>query len=553
MTTIAAAQAPGTGPRRPAHSRFADLRLRTKVLALVSLAVVTTGVIGVVAQQGLSRIESGNEAVLDREARPALKIADARTEFAQARRFMLQLLLQDGAAGARQAQAGLEDSRAQTAKILDDYAGLDLPAQERAVLETQVRPNFSAAMATWDGKLKDWALRGNLGLADLHDMTAILDGGFATHADAVSSGLDTLIAQANRRIDAQVGRQRADAHRAEALTWTVVLLAGVLLALFGWWIAALVSRPVGQVRDALNALALGDLTSRAGVDTEDEIGQMARSLDQAQTALRAAMSDIGHSSTTLAAGAEELSAISAQVAANSEATSAQSSTLAEVAGHVSRNVQTVATGTQQMTAAIGEISQNSTQAVRVAANAVSEAAAASQTVGRLGESSQQIGNVVKVITKIAEQTNLLALNATIEAARAGAAGKGFAVVAEEVKQLAQETARATDDISRRVEAIQSDTEDAVGAIARISQTIEEVNSFQTTIAAAVEQQTVTTSEMALGVQEAARGSSEIASNIESVAESARSSTKGIEQAQKTTTELAHLSANLHELVARFQV
>ncbi len=553
MTTTAAAQAPGIGPRRPARSRFADLRMRTEVLALVSLAVVTTGVIGVVAQQSLSRIQSGSEAVLDRQARSALEIADARTEFARARRLMLQLLLQDDAASVQRAEAGLEDARAQTAKILDSYARRDLPAEERAVLETQVRPNFDAAMATWDGRLKDWALRGNLGLTELHDMSAILGGAFETRADAVSNGLDTLIAQANRRIDAEVARQRADAHRAEALTWTVVLLAGVALALFGWWIAAQVSRPVGQVRDALNALALGDLTASAGVDTEDEIGEMARSLDQAQTAVRAAMANIGASSTTLAAGAEELSAISAQVAANSEATSAQSSTLAEVAGHVSRNVQTVASGTEQMTAAIREISQNSTQAVRVAANAVTEATAASQTVGRLGESSQQIGNVVKVITQIAEQTNLLALNATIEAARAGVAGKGFAVVAEEVKQLAQETARATDDISRRVEAIQSDTEDAVAAIARISQTIEEVNSFQTTIAAAVEQQTATTSEMARSVQEAARGSSEIASKIESVAESARSSTQGIEQAQLTTAELAHLSANLHELVARFQV
>jgi methyl-accepting chemotaxis protein len=172
-------------------------------------------------------------------------------------------------------------------------------------------------------------------------------------------------------------------------------------------------------------------------------------------------------------------------------------------------------------------------------------------VAKLGESSAEIGNVIKVITSIAEQTNLLALNATIEAARAGEAGKGFAVVANEVKELAQETAKATEDIARRVEAIQHDTGAAVTAIEEISSIVGQISDRQTTIASAVEEQTATTTEMSRSVQEAAGGTGQIAENITSVSTAADSTTQALTQTRSAVDELSRMAAELRTTVGRF--
>jgi methyl-accepting chemotaxis protein len=174
-------------------------------------------------------------------------------------------------------------------------------------------------------------------------------------------------------------------------------------------------------------------------------------------------------------------------------------------------------------------------------------------VSKLGESSCEIGQVIKVITSIAQQTNLLALNATIEAARAGEAGKGFAVVANEVKELAKETARATEDISRKIEAIQTDTKAAVDAIASISGVIHQINDISSTIATAVEEQNATTNEMSRNVSEAANGSGEITSNIARVAEAAQGTTRGATDTQKASQQLVETSTQLRRLVEQFKI
>ena len=228
---------------------------------------------------------------------------------------------------------------------------------------------------------------------------------------------------------------------------------------------------------------------------------------------------------TLASAAQELTSVSQQMASNSEETASQASVVSAAAEQVSRNVGTVASAAEEMGASIKEIAKNANDAARVATSAVKVADKTNATVSKLGESSAEIGNVIKVITSIAQQTNLLALNATIEAARAGEAGKGFAVVANEVKELAKQTAKATEDIGRKIDAIQSDTKGAVEAIAQIGAIISQINDIQSSIASAVEEQTATTAEISRSVSEAALGSREIAQNVMGVAQAARSTTE----------------------------
>jgi methyl-accepting chemotaxis protein len=333
----------------------------------------------------------------------------------------------------------------------------------------------------------------------------------------------------------------------------VLLTLGSILALaIGFFVARAIVRSLARVKEVCAGLARGDLTRTAGLTSRDEVGQMGQALDTAVTQLRQTLGTIDGSASSLAAASEEMTSVSTQIAASAEETSAQAQTVSAAAEQISRSVETVSAGSEEMGASIREISQNATEAARVAAEAVTVTASTSATMNKLGESSAEIGNVIKVITAIAEQTNLLALNATIEAARAGEMGKGFAVVASEVKDLAQETARATEDISRRVEAIQSDTSGAVLAIEEISQVIARISDFQTTIASAVEEQTATTAEMNRSVAEASSGTGEIAQNITGVAEAARITSQGVTEAQQTTNELARMSTELKTLVGNFR-
>jgi methyl-accepting chemotaxis protein len=299
----------------------------------------------------------------------------------------------------------------------------------------------------------------------------------------------------------------------------------------------------------------GDLTQAvpASVKGQDAIGQLGDAFEKLIRDLNGNMGAIARSAQALSASSEQLTSSSQQMAAHSEETSAQAGTVSAAAEQVSRNVQTVATGAGEMAGSIREIAKNAYEATRVATSAVQVAENTSDTIAKLGQSSVEIGKVVKVITSIAEQTNLLALNATIEAARAGEAGKGFAVVANEVKELAKETAKATEDISRKIDAIQSDTNDAIKAIKGIRAIIGQVNDISATIASAVEQQTATTNEIGRNVEEAARGTTDIAQNITGVAQSAHSTATGATETQAAAAALADMAADLQRMVGQFRL
>ncbi len=312
------------------------------------------------------------------------------------------------------------------------------------------------------------------------------------------------------------------------------------------------SQKVNEMLEVVESASHGDLTRQVSVKGEDPIGQLGEGLAKLINDFRESMTDISETSQTLASSSEELASISQQMGTSAQETSLQSDVVSKTSGQVGENVNTVATGAEEMSASIKEISKNSTEAAKVAGNAVALAEKTNSTVSKLGQSSEEIGQVIKVITSIAEQTNLLALNATIEAARAGEAGKGFAVVANEVKELANQTASATEEISQKIEAIQMDAKSSIDVIEEISEVINTINDISNTIASAVEEQSVTTNEMSRNVSEAARGTNEINENISSVADAAQVTSSGAVDTEKSAKELASIAAQLQGMVGKFK-
>jgi len=455
---------------------------------------------------------------------------------------------------------------------------------------------LGAALKTLDGQIKDGPLATNL--ADIDALVPKYEAAFDRVAELSSSNLNLI--NLNADVAAKFSEDAAfirdtgveEEHRIEAETSSVIetsrdmtsifaIVGLVLGAVASWLLGSAISRPVIGMTSAMRRLSEGDTSvTIPAQDNRDEIGEMAKAMnifkenlianehmraEQEAQKIRAAEerklalrkmadnfeSQVGGVVQAVTAAAVQLQASSKQMASTAQETSAQATAVSAAAEQASGNVQTVASATDELSASINEIAGQVERSQSVALRANDEARHTSELIKKLSENVGSISEIVVLINDIASQTNLLALNATIEAARAGDAGKGFAVVASEVKNLANQTGKATDEIATKISAVQSGTSDAVAAIASISKVITEVSEISSTVASAVQEQTAATGEIARNVDQAAVGTQEVSRNIGQVETASRETGNAAEQINESATELSHQAERLKTEVGRF--
>ncbi|MEA2083318.1 MAG: methyl-accepting chemotaxis protein [Thermodesulfobacteriota bacterium] len=374
--------------------------------------------------------------------------------------------------------------------------------------------------------------------------------------------------------------------KASALTNSLLSVVGIVLVIvvvMYLLVNRLVARPLKNITGMVKDIAEGegDLTARIDINTKDEMGDLATRFNTFMDNLQVMIKDIAGNAETLNASSSDLSALSEEMKAGANSASERSNTVASAAEEINStmssvasateeattNMSIIATSTEQMTGTINEIAQNTEKTRMITEQAVSQARNTSDKVNELGRVAKEIGKVTETITEISGQTNLLALNATIEAARAGDAGKGFAVVANEIKELAKQTANATDEIKGKIKGVQDTTTGTVSEIQEISKVINEVNDTVCMIAAAVEEQSVTTKEIAgsvsqtsQGIEEAAKNVShasiavgEIAKDISDVNQSTNEISESSLRVNISASELTNLAGQLKEMVGKFKV
>ena len=526
---------------------FLNLKIRSKLILSFIMVLALTTFLGVFSLSKLAGVRATTVDMGENWLPSIRALEEMRYEETNVRRAELRSLLMNN-----------DEVRRETKQTVD-MAYESFKKYQAAYLPTITGPEedklYQAAMAANEEYRKSQA--------ELDQMSH--QGKPAAAIEFAATTQKEIFEKLSGALEADINFNNNGADKADRLSkeiyssaklWVIGVLAGtvaigMLLAIF---IAGLISGPMQEVREVAQRIADGDLTGEEiSVRSKDEVGDLALAMNKMQTNLVKMIVAVAENAQQVANASEEFSAVSQQITSNSEETTAQASVVSNATDQVNRNLQTVATGAEEMSSTIADIAKNATESARISGEAVRTAESTNATVSKLGVSSAEIGQVIKVITSIAQQTNLLALNATIEAARAGEAGKGFAVVANEVKELAKQTAKATEDISQKIAAIQTDTKGAVDAIATIGAVINQISDISSTIATAVEEQSATTNEMSRNVTEAAKGSTEITQNIAGVSQAAQGTSSSAHESMKAAQQLAQMSTQLRGLVEQFKV
>ncbi|HET9654212.1 MAG TPA: methyl-accepting chemotaxis protein [Kineosporiaceae bacterium] len=512
-----------------------------KVVASYVLLIGLFLVTGLILASSLASLNSRVSAVNTRDIAPLSRLRTAENEINQVTIIGFAAALTTDPKAAESLLSDVPKEKTQIQSDLDTMVALtprELRGRAQAVLAAY-KTYLTADAAYREGAttaqaktLEETATNSYVALMAAFDSTA------KSYADDASAQNSAVNAEYRRSMLLAVGFLLA------TLVLAVVIALGLLRSL---------RRRTAAVLETLDRMANGDLSGTAQAEGSDEIAAMASALNSGLSSVRGAIDQVKHSASQLADSAAGLSHSADETNASVRRSADAVDVLASSAEQVTATVGTVASSTEELSSSIREISANAQEAARVVGQAVGVVESTNATIAQLGNSSEEIGNVIQVIQSIAAQTSLLALNATIEAARAGEAGRGFAVVAGEVKDLARETAEATDSVISRVQAIQQDTEGAIRAIAEIGDIMQQVNHFQSSIAAAVEEQSVTTDSMSGGIIDVLRVVKEIGDTLQEVSSEAQASAHAVAETKDLAAQVTGMGDQLRGAVSTFRL